>query len=221
MYKIDQIETVLFDLDGTLTDSGPGVINAVGYAIEKLGLPYLPPEERAYFVGPPLLKAFEEKLGLSGETAQEAVRLFREYYVPTGVYENALYPGVADMLARLRAADRRLMVCSAKPQFLAEKVLEHFGIGSYFEIVAAAALNGEYTQKNAIIRRLFEQNRIGPAVLVGDRRFDCEAARHAGILAAAVTWGYAAPGELAAAGPDYTVDSPAQLTDLILLGGKG
>lgn len=210
-----KVKTVLFDLDGTLTDSGPGIIKAVGYAFEKAGLPVLSDEERSYYVGPPLREAFIEKLGVSNERAVELVALFREYYVPYGVYDNSLYDGVAQMLEALHKRGFRLIICSSKPQHLAEKVTQHFDIFKYFEHIAAAELSGKYTEKNAIITRLSETYDLTGAYMVGDRCFDVEAAKHIGIKSVGVTWGYGSRAELEEANADYIADSTEQLVKIL------
>lgn len=215
MHELKNIDTILFDLDGTLTDSGEGIINAVKYALKLKDMQPLPDNELKQFVGPPLIEAFIDKFKMTRSQAEELVGLFRVYYNEKGVYENKLYPGIVNMLCDLTRMDKRLMICSSKPQHLADLVTQRFDIAKYFYAIAGADLKGLYTEKNSIIDRMVLKYSLDKnTVLVGDRCFDIAAARHTQINSVAVTWGYGSIDELKLYEPDYIVDNTGELTDL-------
>ncbi|MCD8066430.1 MAG: HAD hydrolase-like protein [Oscillospiraceae bacterium] len=209
--------TVLFDLDGTLTNSGPGIFNAVEYAVSKLGLE---PHERDFyrgFIGPPLPWSFENLLGLPPEEAARAVEIFREYYNDRGIWENSPYEGIPEMLAQLRGSGKTLMVAASKPQKQAEQVLAKVGLAQYMDYISAADPTDSRDQKAAAIARCRERA-AGPAVMVGDRRHDIQGAKANAIPAVGVLYGYGARDELEAAGADYIAETVEQLKNLLIKG---
>ena len=210
-------DTILFDLDGTLTDSGPGIINGVEYTVEQMGLPR---HERSFyrrFIGPPLQWSFQEFFGLEEDRAKEAVRTYRAYYTETGIWENAPYPGIEALLAELAAAGKVLMVASAKPEVMAVRVLEHFGLMEHLRYVAGASLNEARDQKSEAIRRCLERG-AGRAVMVGDRLYDVRGAHENGIGAIGVLYGYGGRQELEEAGADALAEDVPALRQLLLTG---
>lgn len=181
---------ILFDLDGTLTDSGEGIINCAVYALEAFHLPIPPREKMRVFVGPPLHETFL-KFGILPEQTDEAVRIFRSRYIPIGKFENKPYDGIASLLARLKADGHRLYVATSKPERTAVEILEHFDLAQYFELICGASMDLTRNTKADVIAYLLElcggtQN----AVMVGDTEFDVLGAKAHGIPTIGVRWGY-------------------------------
>lgn len=130
-----KITTVLFDLDGTLTDSGPGIMNSVKYALEKAGEPVPKTDELRKFIGPPLKGQFMEHCGISEERAAEMVTLYREYFTVTGIFENSVYDGVEEMLKTLKEAGIKIAMATSKPEKFAKIIADHFGLAKYFDVI--------------------------------------------------------------------------------------
>ena len=193
-------KTILFDLDGTLTDSGEGIINCVIYALERFGLPIPPRKELRYFVGPPLHESFI-KQGVPAERAEEAVAVYRERYVPTGMFENTPYPGVRELLEALKAEGHTLFVASSKPEWMCIEILKHFDLAKYFDQICGATMDTTRTNKDAVIAYLLELNgKSDKTIMVGDTKFDVLGAKAHGIPTVGVSWGYGSVEEMKAAG---------------------
>ena len=209
MYK-----AILFDLDGTLTESGPGITRCVQYALEKIGHPEEDLEALRCFVGPPLKEMFMEYAGVDEETAETAVVYYRERFEPVGMYENHLYPGVAEMLKTLKNRKYRLAVSSSKPEKYVRKILAQFGIDGYFtEIVGADEEKNRTTKEEVVreaLRRLGLSNHPEQAVLVGDKEHDVYGARACGVECVAVLYGYGTREELEKADPLRIVETPEE-----------
>lgn len=212
MYK-----AILFDLDGTLTDSGEGITKSVQYALEKLGKPEPDLQKLRVFVGPPLMEQFMHYADLSEADGRKAVELYRERYLPTGIYENEVYPGVEEMLAGLKKRGYLLGVASSKPEKLVLQVLEHFGLTHYFDEIAGSEMNGNRTKKSEVIeevlRRFHLENHRDQVILVGDKEHDVFGARQAGLDCVAVSYGYGSMEELTGARPLKIVDSAEEVLD--------
>lgn len=193
-------KTILFDLDGTLTDSGEGIINCVIYALEKFGLPIPERESLRYFVGPPLHESFI-KQGVPAERAEEAVAVYRERYVPTGMFENTPYPGVRELLENLKAEGHTLYVASSKPEWMCIEILKHFDLAKYFKMICGATMDTSRTNKEAVIEYLIQENgKTDNMVMVGDTKFDVLGAKSHNIPCIGVSWGYGAVSEMQEAG---------------------
>ena len=211
--------TILFDLDGTLTDSAEGVALSIQHALRTQGLEENDPAVLRSFVGPPLLKTFEETLGLSHENALEAVRAFRAHYNETGSYVNRVYAGVPDMLRQLRAAGKRMAVVTSKETSQAENILRRFALLSFFDAVVGCSPDNTGADKASLIRRALAQLSAQPGkaytVMVGDRSYDAEAAEETGIASVGVLYGYGSAEELRAAGAGNLVYTVKELTGLL------
>ena len=212
-------DVILFDLDGTLTDSGPGIMNAAAYAMERFGLPCGDTALLRKFVGPPLRDSFRDFCGLSDEKAVEAIGVFREYYEPKGVFENSVYPGVPEMLETLLSAGRRLAVATSKLEPTALRVLEHFGLAGYFELAAGSLADNTRTRKAEVVA--YTLGRLGVtdksrALMVGDREHDVIGARENGLDCLGVLYGYGSAAELRAAGALCLAETPQRAAELIL-----
>ncbi len=217
---------VLFDLDGTLTDSYEGIRNAFGYCLSKYGISP-EPEEYRRFIGPPVLWSLKTFYGIEGEKANEALCYFREYYDSRGCLENHVYDGAEEMLRTLAAHDKKLMVATSKPEPIAIKILEHFGLADYFCFIAGSTAEDENdnhyaslrnavprSSKEEVIRYCLRENDIRDlehAVMVGDRRWDIDAAKKIGMQSIGVRYGYAEPDELEQSGADIIVDTPMEI----------
>ena len=183
-------KAVFFDLDGTLTDSGEGIINCATLALEHFGLNVPSREEMRVFVGPPLDQTFIQ-FGVPEDQAQEAVRVFRSRYLVTGKFENTPYPGIHQLLATLKAQGHRLFVATSKPEVTSVEILKKFDLDQYFEVICGATLDGTRVHKADVIAYLLEK--IGTPenmLMVGDTEFDVLGAAAHGIPTIGVAWGY-------------------------------
>ncbi|MBQ1565370.1 MAG: HAD hydrolase-like protein [Clostridia bacterium] len=206
---------VIFDLDGTLTDSGEGIKNSTVYALERLGLPVPADSELRKMVGPPLSVGFY-KLGVPANRIDEAVRLYREQYSARGKYQNRVYPGIEDCLKRLRGAGLRLCVGTSKPEPLAREILSEFSLAPYFAYIAGATFDASRQNKDDVLCYLLSATGAEDAVMVGDTHYDVIGAHRRGIPCIGVTWGYGLLSELEAAGADALAASPEALSDFLL-----
>ncbi len=211
------IRVVLFDFDGTVYDTVEGITRSVRHALLHFGLD-VPAEELRCFAGPPLADMFAEKYGFGPEQSAEAVRLFRERYLPVGVYESRAFPEVRPMVEHLRAAGLKVGIATSKPERLAKQLLEGEDMLGLFDVVAGSADIGNNNAKWQVIERAMAA--LGAAkvetVLVGDTKYDAAGAARVGIPCIGVSYGYAAPGELEAAGVTAVVPDCASLEKLLL-----
>ena len=208
-------KTILFDLDGTLTDSGEGIINCVIYALERFGLPIPSRDSLRYFVGPPLHESFI-KQGVPADRAEEAVAVYRERYVPTGMFENTPYPGVRKLLEALKAEGHTLYVASSKPEWMCVEILKHFDLDKYFEMICGATMDTSRTNKEAVIEYLIQQNgKTDNMIMVGDTKFDILGANYHNIPSVGVSWGYGNVSEMETAGASSIVHTPEELYQLL------
>ena len=210
-------ETVLFDLDGTLTDSGPGIMNAVRYALNKMGIEETDISRLRSFIGPPLHENFSKLYNMDYDTAWVAVNTFREYYLDKGWMENEPYPGIPELLHDLRTAGKTLMVATSKPDETARRVLEHFDLTKYFHRIQGATFQDTHCQKADVIRMvLSECPHIEPVVMVGDRENDCEGASKNDIPCIGVLYGYGDRLELEGAGAALIAPTVEDLRAILL-----
>lgn len=193
-------KTIFFDLDGTLTDSGPGIMNCAKLALDHFGIPVENQAQLRAFVGPPLRISFEG-YGLDPDQVQEAIQVFRSRYVPIGKFENEPYPGIGDLLARLQGEGHRLYVATSKPEVTAREVLEHFGLDGYFAEICGADLKDKRDTKDQVIAYLFSKvGQLDNVVMVGDTDYDVTGAAVFGIPTIGVSWGYGSPESMTQAG---------------------
>lgn len=208
---------ILFDLDGTLTDPKEGIIKSVQYALKAYGKS-ASDEELMRFIGPPLMDSFSVLLGVDEAEAARAVEIYREYFAPTGIFQNRAYDGVVDMLKTLVDSGKTLALSTSKPQVFAEQIIKRYGMEPYLSVAVGSELDGRRTKKSEVILetlRLLGADKAD-AVMVGDREHDIIGAHEAGIKAVGVRFGYASEGELEAAGADWVVDTIPELTELLL-----
>ena len=209
---------VFFDLDGTLTDSGPGITASVAYALEKLGTE--PPAREALrcFIGPPLLQSFARFCGFDEAKCREAVRLYREYFTAGGMFENSVYPGIPEALEGLRDAGFRLAVATSKPELFSREIVAHFGLAGCFEAVCGAAMDETRTEKAEVIRYALDSLGVSPeeSLMVGDREHDVLGAKAVGLPCLGALWGYGGREELTDAGASALAETPEGMAELIL-----
>lgn len=215
---MNSISYVLFDLDGTLTDPGLGITNSVMHALRRFGVE--PPErEKLYpFIGPPLLWSFHQFYGFDEQQCADAVRYYREYFADRGIFENTLYPAIPQALRRLQAAGLRLAVATSKPEDFAKRIITHFGLEPYFELVVGSLMDEKRTAKAEVIALVLEKlgAQPGQCVMVGDREYDVLGAKQNGMACIGVLYGYGSRAELEAAGADQIAATPEDIPPLIL-----
>lgn len=211
-------KSILFDLDGTLTDPFEGITRCVQHALICQDIHISDRRELAGFIGPPLAQAFVEFHGMTWDQAQKAVADYRERFARVGMYENRFYAGIDHLLASLKTDGRQLFVATSKPWTFARPIVEHFGLTGYFGKIYGSELDGQRTEKQALIAYLMREQKLvaEQTLMIGDRRFDIEGARHNGLVAAAVSYGYGDAEELAACQPDLQFDSPDAIADYLL-----
>lgn len=208
-------QVILFDLDGTLTESGEGIINCVQYALEKLGKKEEHPENLQCFIGPPLKEQFMKYAGLSEEEGEKAVVYYRERYTTTGIFENRLYPKIPELLDLLKINNKILAVASSKPEVYVKQILKHFQIADYFTAIVGSELDGRRTEKAEVIeealRRMHLEEERDKVLMVGDRSHDVQGAISCGLQCIGVAYGYGSREELEKAGAVYIADSVEDL----------
>lgn len=208
-------KTVLFDLDGTLTDSGEGIINCAALALEHFGLPVPSREEMRTFVGPPLHETFQ-RFGVSAGQTEEAIRVYRSRYIPIGMFENTPYPGIQRLLETLKSNGYTLYVATSKPEEMSVTILERFGLAPYFDRICGASSDTSRSTKDAVIAYLLEQcGTKEDMVMVGDTKYDILGAKAHGIPAIGVSWGYGSVEEMKQAGAVGIADSMDALWELL------
>ena len=208
-------KAIFFDLDGTITDSGEGIMNCATLALEYFGLPVPSREEMRVFVGPPLDQTFI-RFGVPADKTDDAIKVFRSRYTTVGKFENFPYPGVADMLQSLKEQGHRLFVATSKPEVMAIEVLRHFDLDGYFEQIAGATLDGSRSHKADVITYLLGlTGDVGQTLMVGDTAFDVIGAAAHGISTIGVSWGYGTVEDMEKAGAVAIAHSMEELVTLI------
>lgn len=229
---------LLFDLDGTLTDPKEGITTSVQYALKAFGIDEPDLDKLEPFIGPPLRESFMKFYNLNEKEAEEAVEKYREWFAPKGIFQNKLYAGIKELLSELKESGKILAVASSKPQVFVEKVLRHFAIYEYFDVIVGSELDGTRDSKEEVVeealRRLAAAGGRKPVpeakeesikltgeerrqmAMIGDRKFDVYGGKKHGLTTVGVTFGYAQEGELEEAGADYIVDTVEELRRLCI-----
>lgn len=211
-------ETILFDLDGTLTDPGEGITNSVAYALKKYGIEVSDRSELYKFIGPPLVDSFMGYYGFSEEKALQAVEYYREYFRDRGIFENRVYEGVEDMLRSLQVSGKRIVLATSKPEEFALRILEHFDLKKYFSVVAGASMDSSRSKKGDVIAyalSMCDGIDKNTAIMIGDREHDIIGAKENGLKSIGVLYGYGDEEELKKAGADYIVNQPESIPELM------
>lgn len=208
---------ILFDLDGTLVDSKPGIFGAIRYTFRELHLPQLSEEEMDRFIGPSIGSSFRNVCGFSDEQAQQAIALFRTYYQEKGLYECMLYPGLTGLLQMLKEENRKIALSTKKPEIFARQILADKGILSYFDAISGAEYADQTEHKDYIVRRAAEKLGlpVSDCVLLGDTRFDCIGASMVGMDCIGVLYGYGTWQELCDNGAAALAENARELSVLL------
>lgn len=208
-------KAIFFDLDGTVTDSGEGIMNCATLALEHFGIPVPSRDKMRVFVGPPLDQTFI-KFGIPADKTDEAIKVFRSRYTTVGKFENFPYPGVREMLQALKEQGHRLFVATSKPEIMANEVLEHFELAGFFEKIAGATLDGSRSHKADVITYLLGlTGDVGQTLMVGDTAYDVIGAAAHGIPTIGVSWGYGTAEDMEKAGAIAIAHSMEELVALI------
>ena len=214
-----KFKAVIFDFDGTVCETAPGIVKSARYALEAFG--YSVPEddkELEFFIGPPLLVTFQERFGADAQTAMELVKKYRERYTNQGVYESNLYKGIDNLLAALKKDGLKIGIASSKPQKYVETLLERFNVMKYFDCVCGVSFTADCESKASIISRCMASLAAQPeeVFMVGDKRYDIEGAKANGMLSVGVLWGYGTKFEFIEAGADFIADKPGAVESIAL-----
>lgn len=212
-------KTILFDLDGTITDSGEGIIHSVAYALKKMNL-RIPNQTELYsFIGPPLSESFKQLCHLDDIKTNRAVDYYREYYQKEGMFENHVYEGIPELLTTLKKANCNLYIATSKPEIYAKQILEHFNLSNYFEGIYGASLDGERSKKGDVIRYALKEAKIThlkETLMIGDRSHDITGAKENKLVSIGVLYGFGDQAELKKAGADYIAVTPKDIGKIII-----
>lgn len=211
-------DVILFDMDGTLTDSSPGIINSIIYALKKYNIRVENTDELRKFLGPPLHESFRDFYGFDEEKSMQAVMFYREYFSTKGLLENAVYDGIPALLEALKENGKRLIVATSKPQDFTDRIMDNFNLTKYFEFVAGSNMDGTRSKKAEVIEYALHSCKItdkSKAVMIGDRMHDVLGAKAVGIDSIGVEYGYGDFDELTAAGATYIVKTVEELKALL------
>lgn len=210
--------TILFDLDGTLTDPGEGITNSVMYALKKFGIETHDRRELYSFIGPPLTESFMEYYNFTYDQAMLAIKYYREYYQPKGIFENKLYDGIDFLLKELKERGKTLVLATSKPEEMAIKVLKKFEIFNYFDFVCGASMDETRTEKADVIRYALDRCKADAddCIMVGDRKYDIIGAKANSMQSVGVLFGYGTKEELDEAQAEHTVETVSELKDYLM-----
>lgn len=214
-------DVIMFDLDGTLTNPKVGITKSVQFALNKMGIQEQDLEKLTPFIGPPLIPSFKEFYSMNDEQAKQAVHYYRERFSTVGLYENAVYLGIQELLEQLKSQGKTLIVATSKPTVFSVKILEHFGLRDYFTAVIGSNLDGTRVEKNEVIE--FALSELSDydstkVIMVGDRKYDIIGAKKNDIDVVGVGYGYGGLDELKEAQPTYIVSTVKELQELLLEG---
>lgn len=216
--KIADKKYILFDLDGTITDSMPGITNSVKYALAKFGIYEGDQSVLQKFVGPPLLGSFINFYGFSPEKAQQAVVYYREYYPDHGMFECTIYDGIINLFEKLRKTDKHIILATAKPELYTKKILEHFDLIKYFHFVAGSDFTNTRSEKEQVIAYALKKYGItntDECIMIGDRCYDINGAHINKMEAIGVLYGYGSKSELEEYHAEYLAESVYELGKLL------
>jgi len=209
---------LFFDLDGTLTDSADGIINSVLYTLKKWGIDETDREKLRKFVGPPLKDSFAKYYGFKPEEMDRMLSVYREYFEERGMFENSVYPGIPELLAKLKAQGKKIVLATSKPEKYSIIILKHFGLYEYFDYFSGATMDEKRVEKADIIEYGIETIGIADrsqVLMIGDREHDIIGAKKAGVKSCGVLYGFGDLEELLAAGADFIVDTPEDIGKIV------
>ena len=217
MKPLSSYKYLFFDLDGTLTESAPGIMNSARYALAQYGITDVPDSTLRKFIGPPLMDSFQELFGFSSEKAREAMKKYREYFAEKGLFENSVYEGIRETLTLLKSQGKHLFVATSKPEIYTNRILEKFDLTHFFEFVGGADIEETRSEKAKVIRYvvdeacLEEERQNGLILMIGDRKHDIIGAHKNEIPCCACLWGYGSREEFNENGADFVISAPQEL----------
>lgn len=209
---------VLFDLDGTITDSSEGIINSIQYALNKMRLHENDKEKLRSYVGPSLKQTFLSNYFPNGDQYKDAIKHYRVYYAEKGIYENKLYDGIIDVLEDIKSQGGKIALSTAKPTYFAKIILNHFNINNYFDVVVGSHLGGTRTCKKEIIFETLDQLGLPNSdeiFMIGDREYDIIGGKHHNLKTIGVRYGYGPEGELEAVTPTHIISHPSEIINVL------
>lgn len=210
---------VFFDLDGTISDSAPGIISSLQYALNEVGVETPEEQELMKLVGPPLMESLTGYFGMSRQTADKALSHFRKYYEEKGILENTMYEGIAELIRTLKAAGRAVVLATSKPEPFAREIISRYGIDAEFDFIAGSCMDETRTKKAEVIAYALEAIGLSDpskAVMVGDRSYDVIGAAENGMSCIGVLYGYGSCEELESAGAKYIAATAAEVAQIVL-----
>lgn len=210
-------ETILFDLDGTLTDPQVGITKSIQYALKYFDIFENNLSALNKFIGPPLKDSFKEYYKFNDLNSDIAVEKYREYFSQKGIFENKLYSGILNLLERLYREDKNLIIATSKPKIFAERIAKHFNIDKYFKFIAGSNLDGTLSKKHEVISYALKQYNYekNTVVMVGDRKYDIIGAKNLSIDSIGVLYGYGSYEELKKENPEYIVENIEELGNIL------
>lgn len=210
-------DILLFDLDGTLTDPAEGITNSVMHALGKWGISVSERRELYSFIGPPLVDSFMKYYGFSRKDAELSVEYYREYFRDRGLFENSVYPDTVATLSELKRRGKKLIVATSKPEVFAKRILEHFKLDGYFDLIVGATMDSSRVKKGDVIAyalEAFGAPKRSRCLMIGDREHDILGAKENGIASLGVLCGYGDRTELSEAGADFIVENLGDVLSL-------
>jgi phosphoglycolate phosphatase len=204
---------LLFDLDGTLTDPKQGIVACIRHALRSMDVEIAPDIKLESYIGPPLRDTFRSLCGDDSDV-EAAVAFYRERFSTIGLFENRVYEGIPLCLEQLRGKVKTIHLATSKPAVYAERIINHFGLGQYFDVVYGSELDGRLGDKTELINHILKREKLNAAntVMIGDRSFDVIGARNNNIRAIGVLWGFGSEAELDLAGAHQTCSHPTELS---------
>lgn len=215
---INNIDYILFDLDGTITDPKEGITNSVEYALQKLNITIQNKNDLIAFIGPPLIESFSQYYGLSENDLKMAISYYREYFSKKGILENTPYTGIHETLKKLKAKKYTLAIATSKPTLFAKQILEYFELSQYFEHIVGSNLDNTRCSKDEIIKecqRLFNDYNNDKYIMIGDRKHDILGAKKIGIYSIGVLYGYGEEQEIVKESPDFIINNHHELLNIL------
>lgn len=215
----NNFEYILFDLDGTLTDSGEGITKSVQYALKSFGILVDDLKELNKFIGPPLKDSFKEYYNFDEEKAQLGLVKYREYFAEKGIYENKLYDGIPELLEVLKKNNKKIVLATSKPEVYARQILQYFKIDKYFDFAAGADFEETRVNKGDVIKYALQEANItdlSKVIMVGDREHDIIGAKENNIKSVGVLYGFGDVIELTQARAEHIVKDTEELLNILL-----
>lgn len=208
-------QNIFLDLDGTIMDSGSGIMKSVQYALDHFSLPNEPEEKLRRFVGPSLQDSFMRFYGFSEEEAKRAISYYREYYPEKGMYDAFLYPGMEECMRKMHEGGKKLVLLTSKPLFFATQIIAHFGLSPYFFLEIGTELKEQHSDKSFLMERAIEKGGFQreDCLMVGDTIYDIQGAKDAGIDSVAALYGYGERKEIETA--NYSIEKPLDLLNIV------